>query len=81
MEAAKQYFSYNIPYLRVDNNATSDFLASYMQGATFEVDIDMLQLCEWKNNNQLHLKFSDFTPISIFTWDDLGTLSPFTENR
>ena len=75
MEAAKQYFSYNIPYLRVDNNATSDFLASYMQGATFEVDIDMLQLCEWKNNNQLHLKFSDFTPISIFTWDDLGTLS------
>ena len=74
-EAASKYFQSNIPYLRVDAPATSDFLASYLQGATYEADIEMVQLCEWKNNNQLHLKFSDFTPISIFTWDDVGNYS------
>ena len=41
-EAATKYFQSNIPYLRVDTAATSDFLASYLQEATFEADIEMV---------------------------------------
>ena len=44
IEATKAYFASKIPYLRVDSAATSDFLASYIQNATYEADIELVQL-------------------------------------
>ena len=69
------WFEIQLPYIKATTAENTQLLSSYLQGASYDADLTLRNLNEWKRGNQLHLKFSSFVPISSDSWDDVGVCS------
>ena len=74
-EQLKSWFSCQPPYHKSTPADNTQLMASYFQGATFEAELSLQSLNEWKRNGRLHLQLSAFVPLSTDSWDGLRICS------